>query len=114
GAGVSYRKEQVVAKADPIGTARGFESSNLSPLAGDYHVTEAFVETLIPLLADKPFGKSLDLNGAVRYADYSTSGGVTSWKAGLTYRPTDELRLRLTRSRDVRAANLNELYTGPV
>jgi outer membrane receptor protein involved in Fe transport len=114
GTGASYRKEQVVATADPIGTARGFESSNLSPLAGDYHVTEAFVETLVPLLADKPLAESLDLNAAVRYADYSTSGGVTSWKAGLTYRPTEELRLRATRSRDVRAANLNELYTGPV
>ncbi|MEP7312445.1 MAG: TonB-dependent receptor [Pseudomonadota bacterium] len=114
GTGISYRKEQVVATADPIGTARGFESSNLTPLAGEIDVNEAFVETLVPLLADKPFAQALDLNAAVRYADYSTSGGVTSWKAGLTYRPTDELRLRATRSRDVRAANLNELYTGPV
>jgi iron complex outermembrane recepter protein len=114
GGGVSYRKEQVNATADPIGTARGFESSNLTPLAGDLDVTEAFAEVLVPLLADKPFAQALDLNTAVRYADYSTSGGVTSWKAGLTYRPVDEVRLRATRSRDVRAANLNELYTGPV
>jgi outer membrane receptor protein involved in Fe transport len=113
GTGVSYRKEQAVATADPIGTARGFENTNLQPLAGELHVTEAFFEALVPLLADKRFAQALDLNTAVRYADYSTSGGVTSWKAGLNYRPTDEVRLRATRSRDVRAANLNELYTGP-
>jgi outer membrane receptor protein involved in Fe transport len=35
---------------------------------------------------------------------------VTTWKAGLTYRPIDSLMFRGTRSRDIRAANLNELY----
>jgi iron complex outermembrane receptor protein len=114
GTGISYRKEQARAVADPIGAARGFESSNVSPLAGSYNVKEAFVEALVPLASDAAFARSLNLNAAARYADYSTSGGVTSWKAGLTYRPLDDLRLRATRSRDVRAANLNELYSGPV
>jgi iron complex outermembrane recepter protein len=46
----------------------------------------------------------------VRATDYSTSGYVTTWRAGATWELTDEVRLRVTRSRDIRAPNLNELY----
>ena len=96
------------------GAYGGFESSNLSPLSGSFDVKEVFGETLIPLARDLPFARSLDLNAAIRHADYSTSGGVTSWKVGVTYRPIDDLRLRTTVSRDIRAANLSELYSGVV
>ncbi len=94
------------------GTRQGFEAGNQGGFAGQYNVKEVFGETLIPLLRDGPFGKSFDLNGAIRYADYSTSGGVLNWKVGLTYRPIEDLRIRTTRSRDVRAANLADLYGG--
>jgi outer membrane receptor protein involved in Fe transport len=90
----------------------GWEAGNPGGFLGEYSVKEAFGETLVPLLKDLPFAKSLDFNGAIRYADYSTSGGVTNWKIGLTYRPIDDLRLRTTRSRDIRAANLANLYGG--
>jgi iron complex outermembrane receptor protein len=53
----------------------------------------------------------IDLNGAARYSDYSTSGGIWSWKAGGTVRLFNDLLLRVTRSRDIRSANLSELYT---
>lgn len=46
----------------------------------------------------------------MRATDYSTSGYVTTWKAGATWQPIDDIRLRVTRSRDIRAPNLNELY----
>ncbi len=47
--------------------------------------------------------ESFDLNAAVRRTDYSTSGLVTTWKAGATWQPIDDLRFRVTRSRDIRA-----------
>jgi iron complex outermembrane receptor protein len=47
----------------------------------------------------------------VRVTDYSTSGTVTTWKAGLTYQVTDEVRVRGTRSRDIRAPTISELFT---
>jgi len=51
----------------------------------------------------------------VRYTDYSTSGTVVTWKGGFTYRPIEDIEFRLTRSRDIRAPNLNELFlTGTV
>jgi outer membrane receptor protein involved in Fe transport len=63
------------------------------------------------LVREVPLIRALDFNGAVRVTHYSTSGTVTTWKAGLSYSMTDELRLRATRSRDIRAANLAELFT---
>jgi iron complex outermembrane receptor protein len=73
-------------------------------------VTEGFAETVIPLAKDTVWAKSLDLNAAVRGTSYSTSGYVTTWKVGATYNPIDDIRFRATRSRDIRAPNLNDLY----
>ena len=74
-------------------------------------VSEVYVETLVPLAKDMTFAQSLDLNAAYRYARYDTSGGVSSWKLGMTWQPIDAIRLRATRSRDVRAPTLNDLYS---
>ena len=94
------------------GARGGWETGNPGGMKGQYSVKEVYAETLIPLLKDSPFARSLDLNGAIRYARYSTSGGVLNWKVGLSYRPIEDLRIRTTRSRDVRAANLADLYGG--
>jgi iron complex outermembrane recepter protein len=80
------------------------------PIGGRFDVWEAFAETQVPLLSEKALVKSLDLNLAVRYADYSVSGGVVAWKAGLDWRLLDSLRFRATRSRDTRAATLAERF----
>jgi outer membrane receptor protein involved in Fe transport len=61
-------------------------------------------------LKDLPFARSIDLNLAARYTDYSTSGGVTTWKIGANWELSRELRLRATRSRDIRAGNFAELF----
>src|SRR5690606_19234614 len=58
----------------------------------------------------KAFAETLDLNGAVRWTDYSTSGEVTTWKLGATWAPIDDVRFRFTRSRDIRAPNLGDLF----
>jgi outer membrane receptor protein involved in Fe transport len=110
-AGVEFRSDRASSEVDAISAANGFYSGNPKSIRGTYSVKEGFVETVVPLLADKPLARSLELNAAVRYADYSVSGGVASWKVGLNYKPTENLRFRVTRSRDVRAPNLNELYT---
>jgi outer membrane receptor protein involved in Fe transport len=46
----------------------------------------------------------------VRLTDYQLSGRVTTWKGGLTWEPLAFLKVRYTRSRDIRAPNLMELY----
>jgi iron complex outermembrane receptor protein len=71
---------------------------------GHYSVGEGYVEAVVPLLP------GMDFNGAYRYTAYSTSGGVSTWKTGLTYSVIDDLKLRATYSHDIRAPNLNELF----
>jgi outer membrane receptor protein involved in Fe transport len=93
----------------------GYEyvGGNFGVGGGSEKVTEVYGETLVPLLKDLPFARSLDLNGAVRYTDYSLSGGVSTWKFGLTWQPITDLRFRAGQSRDIRAPTLIELYQGP-
>jgi outer membrane receptor protein involved in Fe transport len=85
-------------------------ASNRLPSSGRVVVNEGYAEVDVPLLDGAPLAHKLSVNGAVRYTDYSTSGGVTTWKAGVVYAPFDGLRLRATRSRDIRAPNIAELF----
>lgn len=112
--GVEYRKDSVDQRVDAMAQASAFSIGNPKAMAGSYDVAEGFVETVIPLAKDMPFAQSLDFNGAVRVTDYSTSGTVWTWKAGATYEPFDGLKFRVTRSRDIRAPNLSELYSSYV
>jgi outer membrane receptor protein involved in Fe transport len=73
-------------------------------------VKEGYVEVGVPVFKDAPFVKALDLNGAARRTHYSTSGSVTTWKAGFTWDVDDMVRLRGTLSHDIRAPNINELF----
>lgn len=109
--GGEYRRESVVGVADPIAEAGGFQTGNRKGLAGSYNAKEVYAELAIPVVRDVPGIKDLSLNVAARYTDYSSSGGVTTWKAGATWDIIRDLRVRATRSRDIRAGNLGELFT---
>lgn len=105
-AGGEYRKETEKLTADPIASANGYlGAGNAVPWSGAFSVTEGYVEATAPVFT------GFSLNGAVRYADYSTAGGQTAWKAGAVFEPVDGLNLRVSRSRDIRAPALNELFS---
>ncbi|SEJ28001.1 TonB-dependent Receptor Plug Domain [Sphingobium sp. AP50] len=101
--GGEYRKEEVSGYV-PTEYQTGWSVGNFRPTFGSYNVKEAYLETVVPL------GLGAEFNGAARVTDYSTSGTVATWKAGLTWQPIEDIRLRGTRSRDIRAPNLNELF----
>lgn len=104
--GGEYRKETEKLTSDPIATANGYlGAGNAVPWTGSFSVKEAYVEATVPVFS------GFDVNGAVRYADYSTAGGQTAWKAGAVYEPVEGLNLRVSRSRDIRAPALNELFS---
>ncbi len=109
-AGGEYREERASATVDATSAASLFEFTNSQPYSGVVKVKEIFGEVGVPILRDVAGFKSLDANFAGRYTDYSTSGGVFTWKAGLTWQVVDQLRLRGTLSRDIRAANVSELF----
>lgn len=122
--GAEYRKSSLnmtsnsdpLILADPTGlrnlpaNAGRFLLNNFATANGSYNVKEAYGEIAIPIFKDQPFAKSLELNGAARVTDYSTSGTVTTWKGGAVWEVLDGLRFRATRSRDIRAPTLFDLY----
>ena len=81
-----------------------------SPQGVGQRVWEAAGEIDVPLLRDAPFAKKLDLNTATRYTKYDRSGNYGTWKVGLEWNVTDQLRVRGARSRDIRAPTLYDLY----
>jgi iron complex outermembrane receptor protein len=89
-------------------------SGNFHPSRGSYHVSEAFLETVVPLLKDSTWGDA-DLDLAGRATAYSASGQIETWKMGLNYAPgfLDGVKFRALQSRDVRAPNLSDLYAAP-
>jgi hypothetical protein len=129
-AGVEYRKEEASqttdAQSKEVVTLAGlrtgvapssinnrlgpFQFYNPQPYSGSYDIKEGYVELGVPLLRDKPFVEQLDLSLAARKADYSQSGGVTTWKYGLNWRVNDQVRFRYTKSRDIRGPNSVELF----
>ncbi|MCW6531938.1 TonB-dependent receptor [Sphingomonas sp. MMSM20] len=120
-AGGEYRNDSATGAADALSTANAFWSFNGKAVVGRIEVAEGYVEAEAPILRDLPFAKTLELNGAVRRTHYnrtapgssSTSVDATTWKIGGVWAPNDTIRFRATRSRDIRAPNLTELF-GPV
>jgi len=129
--GVEYRREDALQTPDVLSTtvvsatglrglpttySRGFPGgwvfSAPAAFKGSYDVVEGFGEASVPILKDSALGHLLSLNGAIRLIRYSTVGTVTTWKAGATYEPFADLRFRGTISRDIRAANIGELFAG--
>lgn len=132
--GVAWRKMDGAQASDPLSNAvvevvpntRGVPASVVGKLGvfltgsqsnqpkKEIKVGEVYAETQVPILRDLMFVQSLDVNASVRYADYSTTGAVTSWKYGGTWAVIDDIRFRATRSRDVRAPNISDLYSPPL
>lgn len=110
--GAEWRGESLATSVDPLAAESQYLNNNNQPVGGNIHDTEGYLETVIPVLHDMPLAKELDLNGAIRETNYSTSGNVLTWKIGGTYdTPVSGLMLRSTDSVDIRAPNIFELYS---
>nr|WP_321325361.1 TonB-dependent receptor [uncultured Parasphingorhabdus sp.] len=109
-AGGEYRHQSVDVTSDELSIANAFRIGNNKPWSASQNVKEGFVEVVVPLALDESWAQNLDLNLAGRITDYSTSGTVYTWKAGLNYKVNDTIRFRATRSRDIRAPSLDEMF----
>ena len=96
----------------PANRMTRFNNTNVGAAFGKLNVKEAFAEVQVPVFKGQPFAEELSLNGAVRLTDYSTSGSVKTWKIGAVYKPINDIMFRVTRSRDIRAPSLFELFAG--
>jgi iron complex outermembrane receptor protein len=125
--GIEYRRDSVDARSDPISRALGYYINTGTNLTGRADIWEGYAEVNAPILRDSAIGNLLDLNGAIRRIEYGLQGqrfltdgtmsssassfSATTWKLGAVYEPIDDLRFRATRSRDIRAPNISELYS---
>lgn len=84
------------------------------PTAGGYNVKEAFGELNVPLVADAPFFRLLELHGAARYSDYSLDavGGVFTYAGDVKWSPIRDITFRGQYQKAVRAPNVGELFGG--
>ncbi len=108
-----HRTDKINSAVDPFSAASQRVSSNYAPLYGKQSVTEGAVEAVIPLAKDMMFARNWDLSLAARATGYELSGYVTTYKVGTTFTPIDDIKLRVTRSRDIRAPDIQELFATP-
>lgn len=73
-------------------------------------VWEVAGELDVPIFRDWVLGKAFTVNGAARFTKYNTSGKYWTWKVGADWQIIDTLRFRGTRSRDIRAPTLYDLF----
>ena len=98
---------------DPIVAAGLGSDIPALPTKGSYHVNEIYAELNAPILANVPAVELLELNGAVRYSDYSRSGSTTNFKGGVNWKPVRDLRFRGSYSEGFRAPTIGELFGTP-
>lgn len=114
-AGAEYREEKsayIVNQLDLDLVTWDASNGNANlPIDGEFDVFEYFFEGQAPIIADQPGVELLELNGAIRFADYSTVGTNEAWSAGLRYSPGFGLTVRGTFGEAVRAPNITELYS---
>lgn len=99
-----------IASTWSTGSPNLHQFSTVSTISGGYDVWEAFGEINVPLWKSKSGAQHLGSSFAYRSSDYSSVGRIESWKAGLDFQVVKSLRLRATKSRDVREATFSERF----
>lgn len=111
--GFEYRSEEFAFEPSQdlaVGNLTGFNAS--PPVAGRFDVYEGYAEVLVPLLKDLPLVKSLDLELAGRTSDYTGQPHpVETYKIAGTWKVFDDLLLRASYNKAIRAPSVGELYS---
>lgn len=117
-AGVEWRRETLRTRDDPdtaklanIIWSPGMDHAVHPALDRRRNTTEVYGEIVVPLLRDLPLARRLEIEGAIRYSDYSDNPSTTTWKAGGIWEPVHGLTIRGTYSRSIRVPNFGELFS---
>ncbi|CAN5212341.1 TonB-dependent receptor [soil metagenome] len=108
--GYEHRYQRGTFDPDPIIVAGLGADIPAQPADGSYNSDEVYAELRVPVLKDTPFFHSLDLDGAVRHSNYSTSGSNTSLTGSVLWKPFADLLLRGSYAEGFRAPSIGELF----
>ena len=110
--GTEYRQESFSFNPDYIfanGLASGGNGA-FTPVAGNFHVNEYFIEAKAPLADNHPGIYHLGLEAGYRYSTYSLNYNTNTYKFGVEYAPIQDIKFRASYNRAVRAPNITDLY----
>jgi len=122
--GLEHRRTSFFNQPDALVAGGGSSGNFTEPTRGNVNVDELYAELNVPILAEVPGVKLLEVNLAARKSDYDSSGffggttvnpdigGDTSKKIGLKWQVFDDLMFRGTYSESFRAPDVLDLYAG--
>jgi outer membrane receptor protein involved in Fe transport len=111
--GAEYRSESTTLSpdlAEEEGLGAG-GAGDVLPIAGNFHVSEAFTEVNVPIADDLPFAKQVALTAGYRYSKYTLGFTTNTYKFGVEWAPVEDIRFRGNFNQSVRAPNISELFT---
>ncbi len=111
--GFEYREESLVYEPDDAAIAGqvGGLGAALTPIDGEYDVTEFFTEASIPLVEGASWAQSLVMDLGYRYSDYDPSGETTdTYKVAMGWEINEQIKLRGSYQRAVRAPNVVDQF----
>lgn len=111
--GAEYRDVKSFTEPDEEAQSGNISGSGgaVLPVSGGIVSREGFLEARMPLIEDKPFVQSLDVETGYRYSSYSLGFGTNTYKFGVDWSPVHDVRLRGSFARAVRAPNVVELFS---
>jgi iron complex outermembrane receptor protein len=111
--GAEYRRDTLRNQVDAIqeqGQLGGSGGPTIG-IEGATKATDLFFEGRLPIMQDRPGFESLSFDTAYRFSDYGNEVTTDTYKMGLEWAPIEDVRLRGSYQRAVRAANIVELFT---
>ncbi|SFS18495.1 iron complex outermembrane recepter protein [Dyella sp. OK004] len=110
--GVQHRTVSGYDSPDSFAAAGYSTDGAVGPNKGSYFLNEAYAEVNAPLAKDLPGIRSLSLDAAIRYSNYSNFGSTTNSSFKLTWQPIEDLLVRASYGTGFRAPTVNDLYQG--
>jgi len=114
-AGLEHRIDRQDTRGDPVTQSRVTGYASIPDIVGEIDVTDAYAEIVVPLIANRPLAHALGVEAAVNVARYSLANvdTVTSYRFGVDWAVSPDVRIRSQWARAQRAPGLSDVFSPP-